>query len=278
MFEFTAWRAPSTGKTVLPLLINMSGADARLNASKQHFDSLHIPFNRVEAVIGRDIQFPIPQFSELSYKLLHGRRMVPAEVGCYLSHVKAAEILLNTDHDYALICEDDVHFFEDILSVIDSALTHEKDWDILRLTTVNNDTVFPYKAISAKHHLAISLMRKKGAGAYIVNRKAAKWIAEKLLPIRVAYDIAFDLEYFAGLKAAFVHPLPAHQSRASDTQIQNNIRSYKLPKWRYFTVLPYRAWLEISRVIFRAPLLAYYTLRDGRFWPRLTKKSDQRAV
>ena len=271
MSEYTAWRAPSTGKTVLPLLINMTGADARLNASKLHFASLQIPFNRVDAIIGKDLQFPTPQFSELGYKLCHGRRTVPAEVGCYLSHLKAAEILLRTDHTYALICEDDVFFCEDFLSVIDSALTHEKDWDILRLTTVNNHTVFPYKAISSKHQLAISLMRKKGAGAYIVNRKAAKWIAEKLIPIRVAYDIAFDLEYFAGLKAAFVHPLPAHQTRESDTQIQHNIRSYKLPKWRYFTVLPYRAWLEITRVMFRAPLLAYYTLRDGRFWPRLTK-------
>jgi glycosyl transferase family 25 len=69
--------------------------------------------------------------------------------------------------------------------------------------------------------------------------------------MRLAYDIAFDLEYLAGLKAAFISPLCATQDADGESQIQNNLRIYRLPRWRYFTVLPYRAFLETSRFLLR---------------------------
>ncbi|WP_295048991.1 glycosyltransferase family 25 protein [uncultured Paracoccus sp.] len=232
-------------------LINMDRAPERLAAMQDKLACAGLPFCRIPGVDGRALSFPIPEFSERSYRLLHGRRTSPAEIGCYLSHVAAARAVLDSDADLALILEDDVSFQPDFLDTLDRAAMHRDLWNLLRLTTVNRGRRFPARDLGNGRCLAITLTREKGAGAYVIDRRAAAWIAGDLLPMRLAFDIAFDLEYLDGLRACFVHPLPASQASDHPTQIQDTRLAYKLPRWRYATVLPYRAWLELSRVACR---------------------------
>ncbi|MEJ8311455.1 glycosyltransferase family 25 protein [Agrobacterium larrymoorei] len=240
-------------------LINMANAQERKHAMFDKLSAIGLTAERVEAVDGRALTFPIPEFSELSYKLMHGRRTCPPEIGCYLSHVECARRLLNSDADFALILEDDVVFKQDFMESIEAAIDHRNDWDILRLSTVSHGRKYPFRKLTGDRSLSVALTREKGSGAYIVNRKAAKWIAEKLVPMRLAYDIAYDLEYLAGLKSAFIYPLCASQDADNTSSIQGTARAYKLPRWRYFTVLPFRAYLEVTRFLFRgARLLVGY--------------------
>jgi glycosyl transferase family 25 len=241
-------------------LINMDKATDRLADMERKTQKIGLSFERMAGVDGRKLSFPTPEFSEISYKVLHGRRTIPPEVGCYLSHVECARRLLASNADLALILEDDVSFEQDFLDSVDSAALHRDDWDILRLTTVNRGRKYAFRNLKSGRKLAIALTREKGAGAYVINRKAARWIVEKLMPMRLAYDIAFDLEYLSGLRAAFIYPLVASQHSDHETQIQTNIKQYKLPVWRYLTVLPYRTYLEVTRFIMRGFTLARHKL------------------
>ncbi|MGF0521557.1 glycosyltransferase family 25 protein [Agrobacterium pusense] len=241
---------PKSQRKLAVFLINMDSAVKRLADMNARLDAIGLKAERVPGVNGRELTYPIPEFSELSYMLMHGRRTSPPEIGCYLSHVACANRFIGGDADIALILEDDVVFDEDFLDAIDEAVLNGRDWDILRLTTVSNGRKFAFRRLSNGRSLAIALTREKGSGAYLVNRRAGKWIAN-LIPMRLAYDIAFDLEYLAGLKSAFIYPLCATQDADGESQIQNNLRIYRLPRWRYFTVLPYRAYLETSRFLLR---------------------------
>lgn len=231
-------------------LINLDRAPARLAKLDARLRAIGLPYQRIAAVDGKMLQFPHPDFSDLAYRLLHGRRRAPAEVGCYFSHIEALREFLNSDADHALILEDDIAFEPDFRQVMQAAIARAGEWDILRLSTVNTGRAIPYSGLTGRYRLAVALTREKGAGAYMVNRRAAKWLVRQL-PMRLAYDIMFDLEYLAGLRAVFVKPLPCAQITGEVTQIQNQGPDFKLPKWRYLTVLPYRAWLEISRLIIR---------------------------
>jgi glycosyl transferase family 25 len=251
---------PESRLTLAVYLINMDGATDRLEVMNRETAAAGITAERVPAVNGRALSFPIPEFSELSYKLLHGRRLKHGEVGCYLSHVECARRFLATDADLCLILEDDVSFEPDFRETIDAASKNTDAWDILRLTTVSRGRKFAYRRLKEGRSLSIALTREKGSGAYMINRKTARWITERLVPMRLAYDIAFDLEYLSGLKGAFVWPLVASQDSDFESQIQGNINAHKLPRWRYITVLPYRAYLEVSRVLARGGLLLWQKL------------------
>ena len=188
--------------------------------------------------------------------LLHGRRRIPAEVGCYLSHVECARRLLASDATHALILEDDVAFQADFAETLKAALDRHAGWDILRLSALNSGPKIPYAPLGNGHSLAIALMREKGAGAYVINRRAAQWFVSRLVPMRLSWDIAFDLEYLYGLRAAYVVPVPVNQRTETVSQIQDDVLAAKLPRWRYLTVLPYRAFLELARAVMRTGRLA----------------------
>ncbi|MDF1621761.1 glycosyltransferase family 25 protein [Pseudothioclava nitratireducens] len=245
-------------------LINLDRATERLARMTYRLNAVPLAFERVPAVDGRSLTFPTPDFSELSFKLLHGRRRIPSEVGCYLSHVECARRLLATDARYALILEDDVAFSDDFAEVLEAAVACSASWDILRLSELNTGPKLPYAPLIGQRNLAVALLREKGAGAYVINRRAAEWFVKRLVPMRLSWDIAFDLEYLSGLRASFVYPVPADQRTETVSQIQNDVRSAKLPRWRYLSVLPYRAYLESTRVVMR--LYRLIRLRVSETW------------
>lgn len=242
---------PQSGQRLAVYLINMDGAADRLAAMRAKLEKLGIGFQRIPGVNGKAITFPIPEFSEWSYRYLHGRRRTPTEVGCYLSHIDCARAFLDSDADLALILEDDAWFQPDFIDTLDRAAGQRRLWNILRLTTVSKGRKYPVSDLGNGHSIAIALTREKGSGAYVIDRAAARWFVEKLVPMRLAWDIAYDLEYFAGLRASFIEPPVASQISDEESQVQRGLSIYKLPRWRYFTVLPYRFWLELNRLGWR---------------------------
>ena len=236
-------------------LINLDRSPERRFRMEAKLMARGLEFERVSAVDGRQLVLPVTDFDEEGYRRRHGRNGNPYEIGCYLSHVECARRMLAAGAAHALVLEDDLFLEEDIVPALSAALNEQGEWDILRLSTVNRGRKFRLKALTPYRSLAISLTREKGSGAYLINRRAAKWIAEDLIPMRLPYDLAFDLEHLAGLRGRFIHPQPVRQSAERGSLIQNELRRFRLPASRYLTVLPYRAFYEFSRFVARARAL-----------------------
>lgn len=249
-------------KTIGAYLINLERAKDRLAYMDAQLTRLGIGYERVAGIDGRALTPPIAGFDPLGYRLMHGRRFHAGEVGCYLSHMKAIRAFLASGHDYALILEDDARLPDDLMAVIARAIEEDRDWDLLRLSTVNTGWRVPYRRLDDRHDLAIALTRDKGAGAYVINRRCATRFLERLDPMRLAWDIAFDLEFLHGLKAAFVVPPPVDQNTGKETQIQQFTAGSKLSPARYLTVFPYRAWVEANRFLRRGLRLAALKRRE----------------
>lgn len=152
---------------------------------------------------------------------------------------------------FGLILEDDAIFDATLPSVIQEAIGWSEHWHMLRLSSVNTDRTMPILPLAGNRYLGITLYRSKGAAAYVLTRRAAEPFVCKLLPMKLAYDLAFDQEYLYGLKAVVVTPYPVRQDRELKTQIQVNINRHKLPFSRYMPVFPYRVGGETRRVIRR---------------------------
>ncbi|WP_064710967.1 glycosyltransferase family 25 protein [Rhizobium bangladeshense] len=242
-------------------LINLDRAPLRRFRMERLLAGFGLAYERVAAVDGAAISLPHRGFDEKSYLSRHGRRPNPFEIGCYLSHVECARRFLAGDAEFALVLEDDLDFDDDFAELLDAALRHHAHWDVLRLSTVNSGRKHRVKPLTASRALAIALTREKGSGAYVINRKAAQWIAGALLPMRLPYDLAFDLEFDDGLRACFVDPLPVSQRADACSQIQAGLSAYRLGRRRPWSVLPFRAAAEIRRFVARFSRLATWRLR-----------------
>ena len=112
--------------------------------------------------------------------------------------------------------------------------------------------------LHGEYFLSVRIARLKGAGAYLVDRKAAAAFVTGLRPMWLPYDHAIDREWFFGLAAAEVTPFPISQTeKLFDSSIQGSSRA-RLSRWRRWSgTYPYQAFNEVTRWIFRAAYLLY---------------------
>ncbi len=105
-------------------LINLATRQDRLELATLSIKQLGLELVRIEAVLGRELEYPHPQFDESGYTIRQGRRRVDAEVGCYLSHLQAMETFLDSGDEFGIIVEDDVAFRDGARGAIDLALSY----------------------------------------------------------------------------------------------------------------------------------------------------------
>ncbi len=245
-------------------LINLDRAGDRLAAMQGKLKRAGLQFQRVPAVDGRVLDIQTSDFAEQAFRFKHGRRCNPAEVGCFLSHIECARRLLASNREYALILEDDLVFPDDFADVVAAALEQNEKWDILRLSTVSSGRKFRFSSLTADRDLAVTLTREKGSGAYMINRRAAAWFVDALLPMQLPFDLAFDLEFLVGLRSAFVFPVPVDQQLGLPSHIQGQRRRFHRSRAHYLTVMPFRTFIETARFLMRLThLLAHLMSGHG---------------
>lgn len=234
-------------------IINLDSAVERWSHVETSFRRTGIPFTRVPAVNGRELQLPLADYCERRYRIYHGRRTSMAEIGCYLSHIKCLKAFLASPHDFAVICEDDIQPKKDLTEVLDAVIGFSHTWDILRLCGFHHAHPVPYARLPNGYSLSVTFTRLCGSGAYMVNRRVAEVLIRELLPMRLPFDHALDREWVYGLRAASLTPLPIDQKENEfESQIDRVHRYRKFPWYRrYLTVFPYQFFNETTRVASR---------------------------
>lgn len=246
-------------------VINLESATDRWAAMQEAFSGTHVTLHRVPAIDGNTLHFPHPDYSERLFRLFHGRLTNPREVGCYLSHLAACRAFIETDGEHALIFEDDVTPEPEFESVLEDVLDRASDWNVVRLTGLTQGVPIRVGTMRRGRSLCVGIGRLKGAGAYLIDRKAAQRFVEGLLPMRLPFDHAIDREWVLGLRAAYVLPFPFSQTeRGFRSSIQKGRTGKVSSIARWFTTYPYQAFNEISRWVCRgwSALWARASLRD----------------
>ena len=250
---------------MLAHVINLDSATTRWRHMIAAFQATEMRLVRVDAVDGNSMELSRDQLDCAGYRRRHGREINIFEVACYLSHLKALAAFLNDTRDeHTLILEDDVAPASDLDLVVREALKFSDRWSVLRLSGLSRGRPLEVKRLSVERSLHVNMARVKGAGAYIINRTAARCFVDRLLPMTVPYDHAMDREWFWGLKAACVLPFPISQT---DRRFRSSIQHNSQPKLgearRLRTTYPYQAFNEMSRYIFRLCSFAAWKTLSG---------------
>lgn len=237
---------------MLAYVINLDHATDRWSRVEETLVAAGMQYQRVSAVYGKHLTLPHPDFAGWKYRLYHGKRPNLGQIGCFLSHLEVYRRFLASDAEYAMVCEDDILVAEDIRAVLDAAVQHSELWDILRCSGFHDPHPLKVTPLVGTYQLAVSMTRLCGTGCYVVNRKAAAALLQKMAPMRLPIDHSLDREWMYGLRAAMIDPLPVQQNLAvfqSSLPAGND----KLPGWqRYWSVFPFRAVNEARRLVSRS--------------------------
>lgn len=112
------------------LVINLAGSDTRLSLIADDLDTAHFTWARIDAVNGRDMDvMTLPNYDAAQCDIRHDRQMSGGEVGCFLSHVKALQHIVDDNLPHALVLEDDMTVPADLAPLIASVLDYLDRYD-----------------------------------------------------------------------------------------------------------------------------------------------------
>lgn len=230
-------------------VINLDRSVERMERFEKDFASFPIPHVRVSAVDGKLLTVPVRDYDAFMFFMNVGREVSPGEIGCYFSHLKVFKMFLESQQEFALICEDDAVPIPECYEAIEQAIAHSKTWDLLRLYKHRSTMIFPYQSLTSTHCLATSIKDMRCTAAYIVNRRAAEVLIKKLVPMTCLYDTAL-FQGRLGVREATISPncVVLNECGVSSTigysQNKRNLKPWHFVFWscRFF-----RLWIRIVR-------------------------------
>lgn len=217
---------------------------ARATGRRAHVDWLRseapFPAEVLDATDGRELAtWPVePRFSPR-----YPFDLVPGEVGCFLSHRRAWQQILDNGLDYALVLEDDVHLAPGFAETVRVAADHI---DALGFIQFNPR---PYGGPSQEVARTgdITLLRPQVVplrlSAQLIHRKAAARLVELTETFDRPVDTLLQMTWQTGVPISMAQP--AHTADRTAETGGSNISTRKRP-------LHQNIAREIKRAIYRA--------------------------
>ncbi|PUE09486.1 hypothetical protein B9Z51_11550 [Limnohabitans sp. T6-5] len=225
----------------LILVINLDRAPQRLEKIKLQLDRLGLPWERLLASDGQQLDMADPSlFDNKTFAIRHGKTALAGEIGCYLSHARALERLLSSEAQYAVILEDDVLLQDDLPDVLIALDKRSLDWDMVKLSGIHRGHPLSLGKLTDQHELTVMMSRYTGASAYIVNKRAAQIYVQGLLPMRIPYDHEFDRGWHWALKIRAVLPTPCVHDQVVQSTIESPANNRL--KFVWYKRLPTLGW------------------------------------
>jgi glycosyl transferase family 25 len=252
-------------------LINLERATDRLAWMQKNFEAEQIEFERIDAVDARLLE-PSQYIIENQFS----RDLLLPEVGCYLSHVKALQTFVKSDHEFALIMEDDAVLVSGFKSVVEksikqrSSLPSKHQWDVLKLYNRKRDHI-KIADISDTHILAAcGISIPITTIAAIWTREAAEKFLNKAVQLKpiVRRPIDCELQHPWEYKLRIYNVLPS--LTYGDSKWESSVRASRPKKILHKQVL-----YEINRFF---PKI-YYLIRHhgiGQFIHSFILKKNPR--
>lgn len=235
-------------------LINLDRSEDRLLWMRQQLDALGLDVVRVTAVDGQTLSLDHPGLDPKGFWRDAAMQVRTTDAACYLSHLAALRLFLDGGSAFGVILEDDVVLGPDTARLVET-LTAESapdDWDMVKLAGNNRLRALTLRPLAGRFRLGVPWTRCLGSAAYLVNRRAAQRYLDRMLPMTVLYDHAFDRGWALGLRTRIVVPPPA-SGRSSDLSRQSTIDTPDRPRVKNRTLgkatsLWWRAKNETIRV------------------------------
>lgn len=205
-------------------LINLDSSPQRLNRCKQRLDAQSLAFERVSAVKGSELdesQRQAHYCESLNRKRYH-TALSNGEIGCYLSHRKVWQLIVERNLDYAVVLEDDIELIGDVAQALTALNTIPVSWDIIKLSAYRKRTrKVAYSCVVANQlHLTVHAKPMTGCAAYAITQPAAKKLLQSTSKFGRPVDV--DIQHFWEHDIRVLSLLP--YVIAQDLNIQSDIQ------------------------------------------------------
>jgi len=218
------------------LVISMLRSPDRRQRASEELAKTTIDWQFLDAVDGKLLEFPIPEYDAKKVERLLGFSLMAGEVGAFLSHKKAWQACIDQNKP-TLIFEDDFILFPQFEKTIDYLLNEYTEWNLVRLQALEDSPFNVIKDVGT-WVIAKNQIDALGCTAYLVKPAAALKLIEGARSIYEPIDHYIEHKAVHGLSFLAVRPYPSGISR-TPTTVYRPERT------------PTRGWKKMRRSIYR---------------------------
>lgn len=142
----------------------------------------------------------------------HGRYFKPlgnGEKGCYCSHLKAWQQLLESKAPAMVVFEDDVRLLSSLKPTLEAIekLPADADWDMIKLYGREHEKIASQMPLVGDSTQLISYRRIPSfAAAYVISRRGAQKLLQSRIPFDRPVDVDIRFWFENDLRVFGVHP------------------------------------------------------------------------
>lgn len=235
-------------------VINLARSAQRWDDVKRSADQFGIELRRIEAVEGKLLRNDqLGNFDEAGFRRRHGKIALPAEVGCYFSHIYALEAIIAAPEPYAVIVEDDVRFTPDFEPFVASAI-RLRGWDVIKLVNHRIAGFRRFGAVGGSYWIGRCLHGPLGSSAaYLLTRDGARKLLEAIKPMSLPYDVALERGWAGGYELFVTNKPVVELPHVALSTIADGREAYakaRLPAYKRISTLFFRATDYIRRIAY----------------------------
>jgi glycosyl transferase, family 25 len=250
----TGARGSWSGNRLLPILvINLARSRERWARVTDSARDAGFDVQRVPAVEGTDVPVELRlEIDAAKFRHNHGREMLDGEYGCYRSHLRALQVVVDKGYDLAIIAEDDIGLSADLKERVLAIFTDLPTIDLLKLVNHRTTGFVKYGCSALGDEFGRCLHGPQGSAAcYAVTQRGARKLLRSLKTMWLPYDIAFERGWDTGANTFTTRsPLVSLERNHAETTIATSqqYRDAKLPKIKRGGALVFRIMDYVSRV------------------------------
>jgi glycosyl transferase family 25 len=196
------------------VVINLDRSSDRLATMRAQADSHSLPFDRIRAIDG--LALPADMRAEfLDERGGIASKLIVGEVGCYASHMRAWEMVIDGRQPHALVLEDDVIFLApNFAAIVDAAVSNcPAGWDVIHLCATTKRRRIRVAQLDAEHGLDRFVQLPINACAYVVSKAGARKLRRpgprvRPVDIDMRYGYLRDLDIYCVAPSIVENPRP----------------------------------------------------------------------
>ncbi|MTI17530.1 glycosyltransferase family 25 protein [Rhodobacteraceae bacterium RKSG542] len=209
-------------------VISLKTATERRTRVQQAFDTLALNFRWLDALDLRRLDRFDDYGIEQAYHMREGRSLTGGEVGCYLSHYRTLEKVVQEQHELAIILEDDMGLSQSIFEIVRFAMANRAHFEFLKLQSLFTRRKGPFWSMAnvGSNAVGIRPFGTFGAQGYIVTRDGARKALNALSCTHIRLPLDDELFVYG---TAHLNTLEMRDSALIDAALPTTIPGRECP-------------------------------------------------
>ena len=203
------------------VVINLDRSVDRLAHVRAQLDAHGLTFHRLAATDARTLSVAERNhfYSESLNRARYHKPLSTGEIACYISHIRAWQLVMAGPWDYAVILEDDVRLGANFTHTLAQISRLPSDWDVIKLGSISRKPIIKKQTLPGGLSLCAYAKVPICTHAQAISRRGATKLLTHAMPFGRPVDVNLQYTWESDTVVFGLEPYCTHVTDELESEI-----------------------------------------------------------